>query len=328
MRAVMAAADVGDDVFGDDPGVNRLQDYLAERAGKEAGLFLPSGTQSNLAALMAHCQRGDEYIVGAKAHAYLYEGGGAAVLGSIQPQPMAQAADGTLDLKIAGTLVKPDDVHHSITRLLCLENTWFGCVMPLDYPARARAFCDRHQLGLHLDGARVFHAAVSQKKPLAELVAAYDSVSICLSKGLGAPIGSVLVGSKDLIKRAHRWRKVLGGGMRQAGVLAAAGLHALENHVDRLAEDHHHATLLGQNLAGLNQIKVERVCTNMVFVRLPESQATHLQLFMREQGILIGDSNPLRLVVHLDIKRQHLDRIYQAFVDFERLTHQSPSASD
>lgn len=323
MRAAMAAAEVGDDVFGDDPSVNRLQDYLAERAGKEAGLFLPSGTQSNLAAMMAHCQRGDEYLVGAKAHTYLYEGGGAAVLGSIQPQPMAQQADGTLDLKVAEALVKPDDVHHSVTRLLCLENTWFGRVMPLDYPAQARAFCDRHRLGLHLDGARVFHATVSQNKTLAEIVSSYDSVSICLSKGLGAPIGSVLVGTKDLIKQAHRWRKVLGGGMRQAGVLAAAGLYALEHQVDRLAEDHHHAALLGQKLAGLDQIGLETVCTNMVFLRLPEGQAKQLQSFMRERGILIGDRNPLRLVLHLDIKREHLDRVHQAFAEFEDRTRQT-----
>lgn len=317
MRAAMAAAEVGDDVFGEDPSVLRLQQTLAERAGKEAGLFLPSGTQSNLAALMAHCQRGDEVIVGAKAHVYWYEGGGMALLGSIQPQPMTQRPDGTLDLDLAASLIKPDDVHHGVTKLLCLENTWFGRVMPAAYPAEARAFCDRYGLAMHLDGARLFNAAVAQNCPLAKLTAPFDTVSLCLSKGLGAPVGSVLVGSNALIKRAHRWRKVLGGGMRQAGVLAAAGLHALEHHVDRLAEDHHHAELLGAGLAQLESFQVETVATNMVFIRPPRAQPGRLQAFMRERGILLGDSNPLRLVLHLDIKRGDIDTVVAAFKAFE-----------
>ncbi|CAM2011680.1 low-specificity L-threonine aldolase [Acanthopleuribacter pedis] len=318
MRAAMAAAEVGDDVYGDDPTVLRLQHHLAELAGKEAGLFLPSGTQSNLTALMAHCGRGDEALVGAKAHAYWYEGGGMAVLGSIQPQPVAQHADGTLDLALAEKLVKPDDVHHGVTKLLCLENTWFGRVMPEAYPDQARAFCDRHGLGLHLDGARLFNAAVQQKRPLADLTAAFDSVSLCLSKGLGAPVGSVLVGSKDLIKRAHRWRKVLGGGMRQAGVLAAAGLHALAHHVDRLAEDHHHAELLAEGLGRLPGMTVDTVATNMVFVRPAPAEPGRLQRFMRERGILIGESNPLRLVLHLDIQRGDIEPVIAAFAAFQQ----------
>jgi threonine aldolase len=235
MREAMLRAPVGDDVYGEDPTVNTLQARMADELGFEAGLFTPSGTQANLVALMAHCERGDEYLVGMDAHTYKYEGGGAAVLGSIQPQPIPHAADGTLPLDAVERAIKPVDPHFARTRLLCLENTWHGRVLPLDYLAAARALCDRHGLALHLDGARAYNAAVALGLPLREITRPFDSVSICLSKGLGAPVGSVLLGRRALIERAARWRKVCGGGMRQAGLLAAGALHALDHHVERLA---------------------------------------------------------------------------------------------
>ncbi|MDH3693981.1 MAG: low-specificity L-threonine aldolase, partial [Gammaproteobacteria bacterium] len=244
MRAAMAEAEVGDDVYGEDPTVNRLEQLAAEKLGKEAAVFAASGTQTNLIALLAHCERGDEYIVGQTAHTYKYEGGGAAVLGSIQPQPLDFGLDGSLDLDKVKSVIKEDDSHFAKTRLLCLENTQGGKVLPLDYLAAARTFVNQHGLGLHLDGARLFNAAVGLGVPAVEVAQHFDTVSICLSKGLGAPVGSLLVGSNELIERARRWRKVVGGGMRQAGVLAAAGIEALEHHVDRLQEDHDNASSL------------------------------------------------------------------------------------
>ena len=215
MRAAMMAAELGDDVYGEDPTVNALEEKAASMLGKESALFAPSGTQSNLLALMAHCERGDEYIVGEKAHTYRYEGGGAAVLGSIQPQPLPFNIRGELFLESIESVIKPDDFHFAKTRLLCLENTVAGKVVSLDYMQAAGELAKKHNLGFHLDGARAFNAAVKLKVDIEELVRPFDSVSICLSKGLGAPVGSVLVGSKKLIERARRWRKVLGGGMRQ-----------------------------------------------------------------------------------------------------------------
>ncbi|MCW5622370.1 MAG: low-specificity L-threonine aldolase, partial [Burkholderiales bacterium] len=246
MRAAMAAAEVGDDVYGEDPTVNRLEVLAAGLLGKEAALFVPTGTQSNLLGVMAHCERGDEYLVGQQAHTYKYEGGGAAVLGSIQPQPLEFEPDGSLDLERAAAAIKPDDSHFARTRLLCLENTQGGKVLALDYLERAHAFARAHGLGLHLDGARLFNAAVEQGVPVGEIARWFDTVSVCLSKGLGAPVGSVLCGSAGHIAKARRWRKVLGGGMRQAGVLAAAGIYALENHIERLAEDHANARRLAR----------------------------------------------------------------------------------
>lgn len=234
MLQAMVSAPLGDDVMGDDPTVIQLQQAVAERAGKAAGLFFPSGTQSNLAALMAHCERGDEYLVGQQAHTYKYEGGGAAVLGSIQPQPIEHAEDGTLPLEKLAAALKPEgDPHFARTRLLALENTFHGKLIPADYVRAATDWARAHGLATHLDGARVFNAAVASGKPLAEMCAPFDSVSICFSKGLGAPVGSVLAGSAELIARARRWRKVLGGGLRQSGVLAAACLYALEHNVER-----------------------------------------------------------------------------------------------
>ncbi len=315
MRAAMAAAEVGDDVFGEDPTVNRLQAMAAERLGKEAALFAPSGTQTNLLALMAHCQRGDEYIVGQQAHTYKFEGGGAAVLGSIQPQPLDFEADATLDLHKVALNIKADDAHFARTRLLCLENTQAGRALPLDYLAQARAFVDVHGLGLHLDGARIFNAAVKQGVEAAEIARHFDTISVCLSKGLGAPVGSVLCGSRDLIREAHKWRKMLGGGMRQAGVLAAAGIHALEHHVSRLAEDHAHAARLAEGLRTIPGLAVDwhPAQTNMVFVRMDEGPAAGLADRLRKLGVVVGKGTSLRLVTHLNIDAADIETAIDAF---------------
>jgi len=318
MLQAMATAPLGDDVMGDDPTVQRLQAALAERTGKEAGLFFPSGTQSNLAALMAHCGRGDEYLVGQQAHTYKYEGGGAAVLGSIQPQPVEHAPDGTLPLdRLAASLKPHDDAHFARTRLLALENTFQGKVIPPGYIDQASAFAREHGLGLHLDGARVFNAAVASQRPVHEVCAPFDSVSICFSKGLGAPVGSVLVGSRALIDSARRWRKVLGGGMRQAGVLAAACLYALEHHVERLAQDHDNARLLAEGLAGIDGVTVLAQDTNMVFVEFTRD-AGSLSRALQEQGILLRAvyGGPTRLVTHLDVRADDVRKTARAIREF------------
>ena len=308
-------AEVGDDVYGDDPTVNTLQEFTANLLGFEAALFTCSGTQANFVALMAHCERGDEYIVGQQAHTYRYEGGGAAVLGSIQPQPIEFAADGTLDLEVVATKIKPDDFHFAKTRLLCLENTQNGRCLPIDYFRQAREFCRLHNLRLHLDGARIFNAAVAQDVHVSEITHLFDSVSVCLSKGLGAPIGSVLCGSAPFIERARRWRKVAGGGMRQAGLLAAAGLYALDNHVERLAEDHANARLLAAGLADLPQLTVDygENQTNMVFVTLPAPAAEGFAERLAAENILINPGSQLRLVTHLDIGREDIERVISIF---------------
>src|SRR5262245_49218521 len=275
MRAAMAAAEVGDDVYGEDPTVNRLEALAAQMLGKETAVFVPTGTQSNLLGVMSHCERGDEYIVGQQAHTYKYEGGGAAVLGSIQPEPIEFEADGTLDLDRVEAAIKPDDTHFARTRLLCLENTQGGKVLPLDYLRRAHDFARGRGLGLHLDGARLFNAVVKQRIEARDIGKLFDTVSVCLYKGLGAPVGSVLCGSAAHIAKARRWRKVLGGGMRQAGVLAAGGIHALQNNVERLAEDHDNARLLAQLLAQIDGVTVDpaAVQTNMVFVSVDSQRA-------------------------------------------------------
>ena len=313
MRKAMAEADVGDDVFGDDPTVIRLQAVMAERTGKEAALFLPTGTQSNLAGLMAHCERGDEYIVGQDAHTYKFEGGGAAVLGSIQPQPLENAPDGSIPLAKIAAAIKPIDNHFARTRLLALENTINGKVVPPEYVKEATAFARSKGLATHLDGARAANAAVAMKVALADVTAPFDTVSICLSKGLGAPAGSVLVGPKDLIERAHRWRKVLGGGMRQAGIIAAAGLYALEHNFARLAEDHANAEYLAKGLGTIAGIEVRPVATNMVFVRLPEEHREPLAESLAARGIIIRAAALCRLVTHLDVTRADMDATIDGF---------------
>ena len=301
MLDAMRAAPVGDDVFGDDPTVNALQEDLAQRLGFEAALFVPSGTQSNLCALMAHCQRGDEYLVGQRAHAYGWEGGGAAVLGSIQPQPIAHQEDGTLALADIAAHIKPDDAHFAVTRLLSLENTLGGKVMPLPYLEAATALARRHGLATHLDGARLFNAAVAGQINAIDITRYFDSVSVCFSKGLGAPIGSALCGSKALIARAHRIRKMAGGGMRQAGMLAAAAQFALSHHVDRLAQDHANALALAQGLEGLAGVSVETPQTNIVFVDVAASKSAGLIERLRARGVLCAGLYRLRFVTHLDV---------------------------
>jgi threonine aldolase len=250
------------------------------------------------------------------AHTYKFEGGGAAVLGSIQPQPIPQAADGTLPLDVVERAIKPNDPHFARTRLLALENTWHGRVLPMAYLRDAREFCDHHGLRLHLDGARLYNAAVALGVPAREIAQHFDSVSVCLSKGLGAPVGSVLAGSRALIDAATRWRKVCGGGMRQAGLLAAGALHALDHHVARLADDHRRAATLARELAALGLPAVAH--TSMVFVDTPVEQQAALKAHLREQGIVIstGYLPTIRLVMHLDVDDDGVARTIEAFRTF------------
>ena len=313
MREAMFAAPVGDDVFGDDPSVNALQRAVADRLGFEAALFMPSGTQSNFCALLAHCGRGDEYLVGEFAHTYRWEAGGAAVLGSIQPQPIRHQPDGSLAIADIEAAIKPDDPHYARTRLLALENTIGGKVLPLDYLEAASALARKHGLGVHLDGARIFNAAVKLASlpgntyagdPYAAaraLCAPFDTVSVCFSKGLGAPVGSVLCGSRELIQRALRVRKMAGGGMRQAGFLAAAAHYALDHHVARLADDHARAQRLADGLRELPGVQVTTPQTNILFVDVPRERATGLVERLAARGVLVTGLYQLRLVTHLDV---------------------------
>ena len=345
MREAMMAAPVGDDVFGDDASVNALQDKLAAMLGFEAALFVPTGTQSNLCAILSHCQRGDEYIVGQMAHTYRWEGGGAAVFGSVQPQPLNHQADGTLALADIEAAIKPDDAHFARTRLLALENTFGGKLLPFDYVQQATKLAASRGLATHLDGARLFNAAVAQAQQALPAVSqgareqggtasllqervvqearriarCFDSVSVCLSKGLGAPVGSVLCGGADFIKRAHRIRKMAGGGMRQSGILAAAGSYALEHHVARLSNDHALARRLAQGLADLPGVLVEPAQTNMVFVDLQgpaKERAAELIPFLATRGILAIGLYRLRFVTHLDVDGAGIDRTLAAMREF------------
>jgi threonine aldolase len=321
MRAAMLAAPLGDDVFGDDPTVNALQECIAALLGKEAALFVPSGTQGNLVAIMSHCARGDEYIVGQMAHAYRWEGGGGAVLGSVQPQPLEHQADGTLALKDIESAIKPDDLHFARSRMLALENTLGGKVMPMAYLQDATALARRHGLATHLDGARLFNAAVALGgDPAANaraMARQFDTVTVCFSKGLGAPVGSALVGPREFIRGAHRWRKMLGGGMRQSGLLAAAALHALDHHVARLADDHALAHRLAAGLAGLPGLTVEPPQTNIVFAELQGPRGAGLMATLKSRGVLAtgslyGHAQRLRFVTHLDVDAAGIDRTIAA----------------
>jgi threonine aldolase len=316
MREAMARAEVGDDVYGDDPSVNHLEESLAARAGFEKGLFLPSGTQSNLVALMSHCARGEEYLVGQEAHTYRYEGGGAAVLGSIQPQPLQNSPDGTIDIELLRSAIKPDDCHFAITRLIALENTIGGKVLPPAYVDAVAQLAREHGLGMHLDGARAFNAAIASACPISEICAPYDSVSLCLSKGLGTPAGSVLCGSTAFIERARRWRKMLGGGMRQAGVLAAAGLYALEHHIERLADDHANAKRLADGLRAIPGFKVTAAHTNMVFIDIGAANADEFKSFLKQHGVICTTYQKMRLVTHLGIDQTSIDRVIAVFGEF------------
>jgi threonine aldolase len=329
MRAAMAAAPLGDDVWGDDPSVNALQEQLAGLLGFEAAMFVPSGTQSNLCAILAHCGRGDEYIVGQYQHTYRWEGGGAAVLGSVQPQPLENQPDGTLLLSDIEAAIKPDDIHYARTRLLALENTWSGKLLPMAFVQDATRLARERGLNTHLDGARLFNAAVAQAAgtggtPLGEarrIAGHFDSVSVCLSKGLGAPVGSVLCGGRDLITRAIRIRKMAGGGMRQCGMLAAAGTYALDHQVDRLADDHALARRLAEGLQGIAGLQVEAPQTNIVFVDVvgpARARAGELVPYLQRQGVLTSGLYRLRFVTHLDVDAAGVDRAVEAVRGFFR----------
>jgi len=316
MREAIARAEVGDDVFGDDPTVLALQERIAAMLGKEAALFVSSGTQGNLCALMSHCERGDEAIVGQMAHTYRYEAGGGAVLGSIQPQPLPQQPDGTLLLADIEAAIKPDDEHFARTRLLCLENTWNGKVLPLRYLEEATALAHRRGLAAHLDGARLFNAVVASGTPVRDITRHFDSVSVCFSKGLGAPVGSALCGPKPLIDRARRIRKMLGGGMRQAGLLAAGALHALDHHVDRLAIDHANAKRLADGLARIPGITVVAPDTNIVFANVSGGRTAALLDHLTSRGVLATGLIGLRFVTHLDVDAEGIDRAVAATAEF------------
>jgi len=316
MRAAMHAAEVGDDVYGDDPTVNRLQEYTADLFGFEDALFAPSGTQSNLLALLSHCGRGDEYLVGQEAHTYRYEGGGAAVLGSIQPQPIVNQADGSIALDDIASCIKPDDIHFARTRLLALENTINGRVLPQDYVRQATALAHERGLSTHLDGARICNAAVKLGVAPREVVQGFDSVSVCLSKGLGAPVGSVLCGSKPFIKEAKRWRKMLGGGMRQAGMLAAGGLYALEHNIQRLAEDHDNAAYFAGELAKMKNLKVSSPQTNIFYIDIPSFLCKGLDDVLQLTRIRVSMAPRLRIVTHMDASRADIERAITVFGDF------------
>ncbi|HVY51366.1 MAG TPA: low-specificity L-threonine aldolase [Devosia sp.] len=312
MRRAMAEAEVGDDVFGDDPTVRRLEAVLAERLGKPAAVFMASGTQSNLAALMAHCGRGEAYIAGMEAHCYAHEQGGAAWIGALQPQPIAHQPDGTLALSaIADAIKGGEDPHVAQTRLLALENTLGGRVMPVRYLYEATALARGHGLGTHLDGARIFNAAVAGNTDVLEIARPFDTISVCLSKGLGAPVGTVLAGESELIARARRHRKALGGAMRQAGILAAAGLYALEHNVSRLKEDHAHAKRLADGLSRIPQLTVTPPDTNIVWVRVAPEFAKAFSDHLAAAGIGItggygGEAQ--RWVTHLDVDAAAIER--------------------
>lgn len=316
MRATMVAAPVGDDVYGDDPTVNRLQDYAAELFGFEAGMFAPSGTQTNLIALMTHCGRGDEYLVGQEAHTYKYEGGGAAVLGSIQPQPIANQPDGSIALSDIEAYIKPDDMHFARTRLLALENTIGGRVLSQEYIAAATKLAHDKGLATHLDGARICNAAVKQGISLVDAVKGFDTVSVCLSKGLGAPVGSVLLGPKSFIEQGKRWRKMLGGGMRQAGVIAAAAHYALEHNVALLANDHDNAAELAQGLAQIEQLKVGTPQTNIFWMDVPAAACAPLRQALERAGIRATVGPKMRLVTHLDISNADVKHTVEVFTAF------------
>jgi threonine aldolase len=314
MRRAMNEAELGDDVFGDDPTVNRLQARAAELFGFEAALLFPTGTQSNLAALMSHCGRGEEVILGMEAHSYRYEAGGVSVLASIHPQAVANRADGTLDLNEVESVIKPDDPHFPRTRLLALENTITGRVLSRDYLGKAVDLAKRKNLAIHLDGARIFNAATQLRMKVKDLCAGFDSVSSCLSKGLGAPAGTVLLGNAEFIQKAKRARKILGGGMRQAGVIAAGGLYALENNIERLQEDHANAEKLAR---GLRELKLDvQLNTNMALAKVPPEKVAALAAHLKRQNILVLPRAPMRLVTHLDVDAAGIERALAGFRSF------------
>lgn len=315
MKQAMVEAPIGDDVYGEDPTVIELQERLAAQFGKQAGLFFPSGTQSNLVAMLSHCQRGEEVITAQENHVFTYEARGASVLGGIALHPLPSSDYGTISPSDVKAAVKVDDPHYAVSKLLSLENTVSGCVQPPHIIKEATQIAHGAGLRTHLDGARIFNAAIASDTHPAELCSDFDTVSICLSKGLGTPAGSVLVGDADTIRYALRQRKMLGGGMRQSGMLAAAGLYALDNNVERLAIDHANAKKLATALAEIPQLNVDldRVQSNMVFIHPEENEQVELAAFMKSQGIIIGQE---RLVLHLDTDESMVDKTIQAFQQF------------
>ncbi|MEP7154289.1 MAG: low-specificity L-threonine aldolase [Betaproteobacteria bacterium] len=329
MRDAMHHAPLGDDVYGEDPTVNALQEKAAEMLGYEAALYGVSGTQTNLLGLMSHCARGEEVIVGQTAHTYRWEAGGMAVLGSIQPQPLDQRADGTMDLAAVEAAIKPDDAHYAITRLIALENTWGGKVLPMEYGPQVRTLADRRGLSTHLDGARLFNAAVfnAAQTSTTPIEAArvicrdFDSVSVCLSKGLGAPVGSLLLGNKELIAKARRLRKMIGGGMRQGGVVAAAGAYALDHNINRLAEDHANATLLAKGLseASSGKLKIDSPQTNILWAEMPMEIFDSFGAHLKANGILVSAAyGKQRWVTHLDVSKTDIERAVAIVADYFR----------
>jgi len=317
MREAMANAEVGDDVYQEDPSVNQLQDLAAEITGMESGLFVPSGTMGNLTSILSHCQRGDEIIVGRKAHIFLYEATGAAALGGVNIRTVPNEDDGTILLENLKDAIRPDDPHQPITRMIGLENTHNRCngaSLSPEYVLQVAQFARENNLFLHIDGARIFNAAVDQNVPVSELTKPADSVTFCLSKGLSAPVGSVICGSKPFIQNAHRIRKQLGGGMRQAGIIAAAGIVALKNMIDRLAEDHQNASLLAEGLAnipGIN-IDIKNQHTNMVYFALSNNSFGSLSEFrnlLKHKGLLVGgDNDRIRMVTHVWVDNQSVKK--------------------
>ncbi|QKJ21655.1 low-specificity L-threonine aldolase [Poseidonibacter lekithochrous] len=314
MKEFMFKAPLGDDVYGEDPSVNALEEKVAKLTKKEAGLFVTSGTQSNLLALLSHCNRADEYICGQDAHIYKYEAGGGAVVGSIQPQPIEFEKDATLDLKKVKEKIKPKDNHFARTKLLCLENTHHGQVLSMDYLKKANKFAKKNNLLLHLDGARVFNAVVDLNVKLSDITKHFDSASLCLSKGLGTPAGSVLVGSKEFIKEARHYRKMIGGGLRQAGILASAGIYALDNHIQDLKKDHKLAKYLADELRKIEKVTVVSNHTNMMFIQVDDEDK--LKKHLEKNNILISGYGELRLVIHRDIKKEDVKKTILAFKSF------------
>lgn len=323
MLEAMATAEVGDDVYGEDPTVNRLQELAAELLGKEAGLFVPSGTMGNLASILAHCQRGDEVILGDKAHTFLFEAGGISALGGVHSCQLPNQPDGSLELDAIRQAIRADDDHYPITRLIALENTHNRCggvVLTLEYIQAVGHLAHQNGLKVHLDGARLFNAAVALGMPARSLVEPCDSLTFCLSKALCAPVGSVIVGERDFIKRAHRARKILGGGMRQAGILAAAGIVALESMIERLAEDHQRAQKLAKGLESIPGLELTSGMpqTNMVFVNMkPETglSAKEVAGRLKSRNILVGaiGEQHFRLVTHYWIDDEAVQQAVSGF---------------
>ncbi len=316
MKEIMFNAPLGDDVYSEDPSVNFLEEKMAHLTHKEAALFTSSGTQANLLALLSSCQRGDEYLCGQESHIYKYEAGGGAVLGSIQPQPIDYNDDATFDLELLKSKIKPHDSHFARTKLLCIENTHNGKVLPMKYLQEVNTFALDNHLLLHLDGARVFNAAVSLGLEISQISQYVDSLSICLSKGLGAPVGSILVGSNAFIKEARRYRKMLGGGLRQAGSLAAAGSFAIDNHIDDLKKDHLLASQLKNELEKIKEIEIISNDTNMVFIKVDKKYEEKLLIFLKERNIFISGYSKLRLVTHRDISKEDINTVVEAFNEF------------